>query len=258
MTSFNSSSQSRHYRPRDIVRNSSLLALLWFAYSAVREVSVSSSADAFSNATEVMNVQQTMGLDIEAGVQAILGFGWLFKTANWYYLVHFPVTVVALGSAYLLSRSDLFVRFRNALIGATGIALLLHVRYPLAPPRMLDGYVDSGAVFGPNPYELAGSDGANQYAAMPSMHVGWAVLVGFLIWAFSSGLLARAVAILHPLVTSFVVVLTANHYVLDVIIGAALAGGIWYMVSGLQHRPLAPIPVTDRASVTDRSRVSSD
>ncbi len=245
MTSFNLSPQSRLYRPRDIVRNSSLLVLLWLAYSAVREVSVTSSSAAFSNATEVMNVQQTMGLDIEAGMQAILGFGWLFKIANWYYLVHFPGTLLALGSAYLLSRSDLFVRFRNALIGATGVALLLHVQYPLAPPRMLDGYVDSGAVFGPNPYELAGSDGANQFAAMPSMHVGWAVLVGLLIWAFSTGIVARAVAVLHPLITSFVVVLTANHYVLDVIIGAALAGGIWYLMSELQQRPLAPIVVTD-------------
>ncbi|NNF56183.1 MAG: phosphatase PAP2 family protein [Acidimicrobiales bacterium] len=250
MTSLNRSSQSRLYRPRDIVRNSSLLALLWIAYSAVREVSVSSSAAAFANATKVMNVQQTMGMDIEAGVQAILGFGWLFKIANWYYLVHFPVTLVALGTAYMLSRSNLFVRFRNALIGATGIALFLHVQYPLAPPRMLDGYVDSGAVFGPNPYELAGSDGANQFAAMPSMHVGWAVLVGLLIWAFSAGSIARTVAVLHPLITSFVVVLTANHYVLDVIIGGALAGGIWYLMRGLQQRPLSPIPVTDQDSVS--------
>lgn len=237
------------------MRNSSLLALLWVAYSEVREVSVTSSADAFSNATEVMSVQQTMGLDIEASVQTILGFGWLFKIANWYYLVHFPVTLIALGSAYLLSRSNLFVRFRNALIGATGIALLLHVRYPLAPPRMLEGFVDSGAVFGPNPYELAGSDGANQYAAMPSMHVGWAVLVGFLIWAFSTGLVARTLAVLHPLITSFVVVLTANHYVLDVIIGAALAGVMWYIVSGLQ-RPSMLIPVTDQDTVTDRGAMT--
>ncbi len=236
---------SRLYRPRDVLRNALLLTALWTAYSAVREVTISSTPDAFSNAATVMTVQEALGLDIEAGVQALLGFGWLFRLANVYYLVHFPVTVAALAATYALSRAGYFVRFRNALIGTTGVALLLHMRYPLAPPRMLDGYIDSGAIFGPNPYELAGSNGANQFAAMPSMHVGWAVLVGMLLWAISTNRLIRALAVFHPMMTAFVVVLTANHYVLDVLIGAALAFGAWYAINALQtaaHNVPAPRP----------------
>jgi hypothetical protein len=193
-------------------------------------------SDAFDNARTVVDVQRSVGLDVEAGLQAALGSWWIFKAANWYYLVHFPVTVAVLVGSYFFARRSKFNQLRNSLVGATSVALLVHVRYPLAPPRMLDGYLDTAAAFGPNPYALPGSDSANQFAAMPSMHVGWAVLVALVLWSASSRPWVRVAGICHAIITSTVVIVTANHYVLDVLIGAGLALIAWFLMGQFERR----------------------
>ncbi len=223
----------RGSRPIDLARNAAVLGLLWYAYSVVRTLSGDEVSSAFINAGKVLTLQERIGLDIEAGVQSVLGFSWLFRMANWYYLVHFPATVAALVITYSVARHGQFVVLRNALIGATAVAVLVHASYPLAPPRMLSSYLDSALVFGPNPYLLPGSEAANQYAAMPSMHVGWALLVGLVVWTSSSSWRWRSLGVAHPVLTGFVVVLTANHYMLDVIIGAAMAALAWKVASRL-------------------------
>ncbi len=227
-------------RPIDLARNAAVLGLLWYAYSVVRTLSGDQVSSAFRNAGKVLTLQERVGMDIEAGVQSVLGFSWLFRAANWYYLVHFPVTVAALVVTYAVSRNRQFVVLRNSLIGTTSVAVLVHARYPLAPPRMLEGYLDSALVFGPNPYMLPGSEAANQYAAMPSMHVGWAVLVGLVLWNSTSGLRWKALGVAHASFTSLVVVLTANHYVLDVIIGAAMAVLAWRVAKHINGSKPAP------------------
>ncbi|MFW2381588.1 MAG: phosphatase PAP2 family protein [Acidimicrobiales bacterium] len=224
----------------DIVRNVIFLALLWYLYGTARDVALQGVGDAFDNARTVVDVQRSVGLDIEAGLQRALGSTLLFKAANWYYLVHFPVTVAALVGTYVFARRTWFSQLRNSIVAATSVALLVHVRYPLAPPRMLDGYLDTAAVFGPNPYALPGSDNANQFAAMPSMHVGWAVLVALVLWSASSRPWVRVVGVAHALVTATVVIITANHYVLDVLIGAGLALLAWYVMGRFERRNQDP------------------
>lgn len=232
-------------RPVDVLRNAAVLGLLWYAYSVVRTLSGDQVSSAFTNSGKILTLQERIGMDVGAGLQSVLGFSWLFRAANWYYLVHFPVTVTALLVTYVVSRNRQFVVLRNSLIGATAVAVLVHARYPLAPPRMLEGYLDSALVFGPNPYMLPGSEAANQYAAMPSMHVGWAVLVGLVLWNTTRGLKWRALGAAHALFTSVVVVLTANHYVLDVLIGAAMAILAWRVAKHLNQSPPSDQPVVE-------------
>jgi hypothetical protein len=119
---------------------------------------------------------------------------------------------------------------RRALILLTASALVVHVLFPLAPPRMRPdlGFVDTGALFGPNVYgPPEGGSIANQFAAMPSLHIGWAVLVALgLIVATRSRW--RWLWVAHPILTILVVVGTANHWWLDgavaiVLLAAALA-----------------------------------
>ena len=204
--------------------NVAVLAALWLAYSAVRELTASSSDLALANAGEVVDLQRRLGLDIELGLQSWFGSVAGYSAANVYYLAHFPVTIAFIVAAFVRDRSATYAVFRNAIVVTTGAALAVHVVYPLAPPRMLDGFIDSGAIFGPDPYSLPGSNGANQFAAMPSMHVGWALLVGFGLWSLARHRPAlRLLAVAHPVVTSFVVVVTANHYVVDVLAGGGLA-----------------------------------
>ena len=122
------------------------------------------------------------------------------------------------------------------MIALTGAALVVHVVYPLAPPRMFAqwGFVDTMATLGPNAYAGASGDLANQFAAMPSLHVGWAALIAYVVRRTGPRWLAR-LALVHVVLTVLVVVVTANHYWVDGVVALVLLG-----VATLVVRPSAP------------------
>jgi hypothetical protein len=100
--------------------------------------------------------------------------------------------------------------------------------------RMMAGFIDTAAVVGPDPYALGISGGANQLAAMPSLHVGWAVLVALgVVWIGSSA--RRRLILVHPIMTLAVVVLTANHYWIDAIAAVAIVGAAWHLTHPPGH-----------------------
>lgn len=211
----------------DLARNAALLAALWVAYALVRSITAGDLAAATENARAIIDLQHALGLPNERALQsAVLDQTWLLKAANLYYLgVHFPLTAAFLAWVWRSHRTK-FARVRNALIATTGAGLAIHVIYPLKPPRMMAGFVDTAVVLGPNPYELGISGGANQLAAMPSMHVGWALLIALgIIWMSTSRL--RWLALAHPLVTLAVVVLTANHYWADAVAAVVIVVAAW-------------------------------
>lgn len=209
--------------PTDVAQNAAILVALWATYAVVRSLTADTATTAVANATQLLEFQTRIGIDIESGVQQMISWPAALIAANFYYLVHFPVTVMALVATFLQDRERSYVVLRNGLILVTGIALAVHLAMPLAPPRMLPGFIDTGALFGPDPYALPGSDGANQYAAMPSMHVAWAILAGHAFWRLNHVRGIRAVAIAHPAMTAVVVIVTGHHFVTDVVIGALLA-----------------------------------
>lgn len=220
----------------DLARNAALLATLWIAYALVRSVTAGDLAAATENARAIIDLQHALGLPNERALQnAVLDQTWLLRAANLYYLgVHFPLTVAFLAWVWRTHRTK-FARVRNALIATTSAGLAIHVIYPLKPPRMMAGFVDTAVVLGPNPYELGISGGANQLAAMPSMHVGWALLIALaVIWMSTSQM--KWFALAHPLVTLAVVVLTANHYWADAIAAVAIVVAAWRLLptTGLQ------------------------
>jgi hypothetical protein len=225
-------------RAVDLVVNVALLAGLWLAYAAVRGITADEVPTALANASHVLHLQRSLGLPSEAWLQQqVLPAGWLVGGANRFYLyVHFPVTGLALAWTWA-RRRELFGRLRTALIGVSAVALALHVAFPLAPPRMMPGFVDTGAVFGPSPYNLEAASAANQIAAMPSLHVGWALLLALTaVAAWRSWW--RWLALVHPAVTAAVVVVTANHYWSDALVAAALVGVAWFLTG--RRRNLLP------------------
>lgn len=131
--------------------------------------------------------------------------------------------------------AETYLRTRRALVASTGVALAVYLLLPVAPPRMLPGFVDTAAVHGQSVYGDAGASAlANQYAALPSLHVGWAVLVA--LACITAGRSRwRWLWLAHPVVTVGVVVVTANHFWLDAAAGAALVALAWH-ASGLVHR----------------------
>jgi len=239
-----------------------LMAGLFMTYRLGRRLAAGHEGRALAHARDVWQLERGFGLPSEAGLQRLaLHSTTLVELANRFYMyVHFPASIVFLAWV-LLRHRDQWSRVRNALIALTGAALAIHLAYPLAPPRFLSGVlpdvniVDTGRLLGPSPYPTDGGS-ANQYAAMPSMHVGWAILEA---WAVITILRSRArwVALAQPIVTTLVVVVTGNHYWLDGLVGAALVvGAVWITAPGRGRQmwawlpPIASMPVPAAASAS--------
>ena len=131
---------------------------------------------AFDHASTILEVERRLGLAVESHVQAVvLDHRWMISAVNQYYVrVHFPITILFLVVTYIRT-PGLYRYLRNLFVIVTGLGLVMHALYPLAPPRMLPGFTDTIARYGPAIYERSDvASVANQYAAMPSMHFGWA------------------------------------------------------------------------------------
>ncbi|NEC51131.1 inositol phosphorylceramide synthase [Actinospica acidiphila] len=215
-----------HDRP-PLLRELLLVAGLFLVYKLGRRLAAGHTAEAYRNGHEVWDLERALHLPGESAVQSSLLHGdTLVQLANTYYAaVHFPATAAFLVWLYL-RRPGHYVWARRALAAVTAAALVLHLTYPLAPPRLLPatGLVDTARLYGPSVYGPPDADQlSNQFAAMPSLHFGWALMVAI-------GLIAvtrtawRWLWLLHPLVTLLVIVGTANHFWLDAFAAAALLG----------------------------------
>ncbi|MEU8526010.1 phosphatase PAP2 family protein [Streptomyces sp. NPDC048629] len=205
-----------------------LVASLFLVYKAGRLFANGHETRAFHNADRVWDAERAVHLPGEGAVQQLLLHAdAVVRSANTYYAaVHFPATLAFLGWLYW-RRPGHYVWARRVLALLTGAALALHVLVPLAPPRMLSaaGLVDTARVYGPSVYGATPETDsmANQFAAMPSLHFGWALMVAI-------GLIAathtrwRWLWLLHPALTLLVIVGTANHYWFDALAAAVLLG----------------------------------
>ncbi|MGB2711309.1 MAG: phosphatase PAP2 family protein [Conexibacter sp.] len=212
----------------DAARQLLLFAAAYYAYQIVRGTVDGKVATAAWNATKIINLEQSMHMFAEPSVQAwASSTAWIIHFADWMYLnSHFVVTVGALVYLYLL-RNTAFYFVRNMFMIAMGIALLGYTLYPTAPPRLMPewGFTDSVAAFtGVRVENEPVSALLNLYAAVPSMHVCFALMVG---WPLARLVKPRALKVawaLYPLLVTFVVVATGNHYFLDAVLGALTAG----------------------------------
>ncbi|MCH5670646.1 phosphatase PAP2 family protein [Streptomyces gilvus] len=216
-----------------VVRELLLVAGLFLVYKFGRQLATGHTGEALHNARRVWDFERAVHLPGEGSVQSLLLHGdTLAHIANTYYAtVHFPATAAFLVWLYL-RRPAHYVWARRVLATVTSAALVLPFVFPLAPPRMLaaTGLVDTAHVYGPSVYGPPSSDHlSNQFAAMPSLHFGWALMVAIgLIAATRSRW--RRLWLLHPLVTLLVIVGTANHYWLDAIVATAMLGAALALV----------------------------
>lgn len=210
-----------------LVRELLLVVGLFLVYKFGRQLATGHTGEAFRNADRVWDLERAVHLPDEGSVQHLLLHGdTLIHIANTYYAtVHFPATAAFLVWLYL-RRPAHYVWARRVLAVVTAAALVVHLTFPLAPPRMLaaTGLIDTGRVYGPSVYGSPETDHlSNQFAAMPSLHFGWALMVAIgLIVATRSRW--RRLWLLHPLLTLLVIVGTANHYWLDAIVATAMLG----------------------------------
>jgi len=194
-------------------------------YKYGRKVANGQTEAAYHHADGVWTFERALHFPSERTLQRLmLHWDWVVHLADYLYAtVHFPAMVVFLGYMFARHRAH-YLWIRRAIVIQTLLALLGHYFFPLAPPRLSSGtgMVDTASVYGPAVYGKPDGDSmANQFAAMPSLHVGWALAIAIgLIAATRSRY--RWLWLLHPLVTLLVVVGTANHYWLDGMVGSLL------------------------------------
>ncbi len=195
----------------------------------------------FGDATQIINLERTLHVFVEPSIQSwTLSQRWLIDIADWTYLnAHYFVTLGALLFMYT-RRNGSFYFVRNVFMIAMAIALIGYALYPTAPPRLLPewGFTDTIRQLTGVTFEKSGPTSAllNFYAAVPSMHVCFAIMIG---WPMSRLVRRRAFKVLwimYPVLITFVVVATGNHYLTDVFLGGLTAGISWMLAKRLLAR----------------------
>ncbi|GAC1437508.1 MAG: hypothetical protein NVSMB51_11700 [Solirubrobacteraceae bacterium] len=204
-----------------------LWALADLLYEGVRGLVEGRADVALANGRAVASLEQSLGVFWEPHLQhLVLGHSELVEFANWTYLnAQFTVNLLFLVLIYCY-RNSIFYFVRNMFFVAMGIALTVHLLVPVAPPRMLPqyGFVDSiHQLAHINQDSGAVSMFVNPYAAVPSMHMCFSLLVGVTAYRIARGPLLKLAAVIYPVLVLAVIVVTANHFILDAVAGALCA-----------------------------------
>jgi hypothetical protein len=172
----------------------------------------------------VVDLEQRLNVYVEPHVQRPVRTSGLLETvANWIYIWgHWPVLIGTM--IWLVWRNRvLFVRLRDAMLISGALGLVVFVAFPTAPPRLAGlGFLDTVTRTSQSYRILQPPAFVNQYAAMPSLHVGWDLLAGLAIFSATGSLLVRLASCVMPCLMAWAVLATANHFVLDIVAGVAL------------------------------------
>ena len=244
------SSGSRSGRVR-VAREVLTIALGALVYFFVRGLMETQVAVAFANAETLIALEQSLGIFHEPAMQRwITGDQWLTDLANRVYIFgHWPVIIGTM--TWLLWRHrEWFALYRSALLLSGAIGIVFFVLLPMAPPRFIadQGFVDTVTTHSQAYRVLQPPAFTNQYAAMPSLHVGWNLLMGIAIVRHAGWRVGRIFGYLMPLAMWLATIVTANHYILDGVVGStvALAGLALAWRISRPHRATAAAPRTAR------------
>jgi len=214
------------------------LVVCFQAYKLARKAFIPGDvATPFAHAADVVAMERRLGIFVEAQLQDVfLRAGWLIPPVNWFYA---SMMWLVVGAALLALVGDpaRFRVWRRVFLASMLIALPWYALYPLAPPRFLPelGFVDTLAVWGPNYFSDKGLVTANRYAAMPSMHVGWTLIAAAALADAWRGRrlapVAWGVAAVLAVGMPLTVVVTGNHWLLDIAGGWVVAAAAW-LVAG--------------------------
>jgi PAP2 superfamily protein/glycosyl transferase family 87 len=208
-----------------------LIRVGFWIYSYVRGLAPDERGTAEGHGRMVFAVESALRIDIEHWLNQLTAHtGWLRAVCDVYYQTFHYLVPVTLLAVLFWRRPAEYRRVRTALSWTTLLALIGFWLFPLAPPRLMPGlgFIDTAH----GPQNLAHPDYgpltalSNQYAAMPSLHVGWALWCAVVVIRMTPNLWVRALGVLYPLCTTFVVIGTANHYVLDAV------GGVIVVAAG--------------------------
>jgi hypothetical protein len=251
----------RSDRRPSLIFEVALIGISYWLYSLVRNGVPTQVGEATDRAIDLYEFEKDIGIGFEKGLnKAVDGIGWLVVPVNYYYAtMHFVVTIAVLVWLWR-SFPTRYRPLRSVLYATNAVALIGFWALPLAPPRFLPGFVDTIVTHG-TWGSWASADVAaysNQYAAMPSMHAGWALWCGVIIFVLARRRWVQVLGIAYPLVTSFVIVATGNHFVLD-IVGGWIALAIGFAAQALIfRRPALPTFWPRRSASQESASEESD
>jgi hypothetical protein len=234
-----SASPSRSRTRPFLLGELALVAFLLFGYDRIASVADGHAREAVRHGWALLNLERHLHLDVELQLNHLLApHRLLGQVLSVYYdFAHGFVTFGVLLALYVF-RAELYRPARSALMLINGVALAIFLLVPVAPPRLLSGagFVDVVAGSGTwGAWEAGGSqlsEHANVFASVPSLHVAWALWVARSAFTAGSSRVLRTLAGGHLVVTVALVVTTGNHYVVDVLAGAALAEIAWWTARG--------------------------
>ncbi|HEY0516231.1 MAG TPA: phosphatase PAP2 family protein [Solirubrobacteraceae bacterium] len=230
----------------DALRQVSLFGGAYLAYRLVRGIVEANANAAFAHARDLISLERTLHVFVEPSVQGwASGSHGVMVVASWLYVnAQTSVTVGALLYLYLL-HNQRFYFVRNMFMISMAIALVGYIVFPTAPPRFMPewGFTDSVAdIAKVNIDQHGGAINAltNLYAAVPSMHVAFALMIGWTLARLVRTRTARIAWIVYPFLMTFVIVVTANHFIVDALLGALTAAASAYGATWLARaRPNA-------------------
>ena len=236
------------------VKEGSLLVLGYIVYMSLRHVFLEEvEAVGRTNALKVIDIEKFLGIYWEPALQSRLlsEASWIVTFFNWAYSLGFLPIIVPGALALLCLRYDSFVYFRRVFLISYVITWVLWLTLPVTPPRLIfeEGFMDSIEVMGPAFYNSKQSIAYyNQHSAMPSMHFGWTLLFSIMLLKTGSRVL-RLFGVVFPIVAFAAIVITANHFFLDAVVGGGIIG-LAFAIYHLAIRSLKP-----RTSSTPSSTV---
>jgi hypothetical protein len=203
-----------------------VLVVVWlgWVYDAITNLAPLRLSVALAHGRDILKLERSLHIDPEHTLDRWLAGHHTLGLAisDYYDNAHFIVTLGLLGWLWW-RRADLYRPLRNSLVLVNVLAFVVFWRFPVAPPRMLPGFTDvvaaTGAIGSWHTGSLASH--ANELAAMPSLHIAWAVWSTIAVWRLTRRRWLRALAAVYPFVTAFAVLATGNHYVLDMLGGLA-------------------------------------
>ena len=237
-----------HHKLAPIAREAAIILALYALWIRAGEFEPLGVKGGHDRGLQVWHLEQRLHLPSELWVQKqFVSHSLLMQASNIYYAVaHVPAAIALLVWMFFRHRVHYQV-LRTALACVTGVSLLMHY-VPVAPPRLYPqlGFIDTALLYKQSVYGEFGAGVSSQLAAMPSVHVEWAVLVGVSVFVVSSSRW-RWLAVAHTFVTILVVTNTANHWWMDGIVGIALLVPS-YLIARVLHRKPGGSP----ASVADQ------
>jgi membrane-associated phospholipid phosphatase len=247
-------------RPVRFLPQIAVVAAAVALYFLVRGATHSDPAVAIENAHRIIDWERWLGIYHEPALQRDLASSEALRTVlNWVYIWgHWPVIVTTF---LILARYNaaVYLRLRNAMMLSGAIGFAFFALFPVAPPRLAGlGMADTVSLTSHSYRVLQPTIFTNQFAAMPSLHAGWNLLIGLAIVAAARRPLLKALGVVLPMAMIATVVLTANHYLLDVVVGVSLTTTCWVLVALPWRRlvvRLKPTGTRGRSSGPMRHRV---